>query len=293
MPRRHILLAGVIAMLVVMIFLLAGAWPVGQNGQLIIFRTPAFLAVVAAACVLMLAACLLRRRPMRQAAFILTHAGLVTIVAGAVASWLAGRQYDGIRLPVAPGHAISALHDQAGNTTDLGFALTVTNFIAAHYDPVYKLYRPLVAEPRTADDYTYVQTIDPRRPVTLSHTPAGPIAPDLLRSGETWLPSVFLTNHWVLQRQAPVPSRFEATLLLTRRDQTVPERLAVNHPLRANGWRVYLVSWGDSPLRYVELAFRRDPGRPWIIGGIWCVMAGVTWLCLAAPAKGEAAHEPS
>lgn len=275
--RDRLVIAGVVTLAALLLFLLAGAFPVGHDDQLVIFKTPAFLAAVALGALLMLLACFQRRPLLRQAAFVLTHAGLVLLLAGAVTGWMAGVRYDGIRLPVMHGHAIGKLRNPGGDPVDLGFALAVTNFTVDTYDPVYALFRPLVPQPTAPADYAFVRDVDPRVPASLARTPAGAIDAAQLRPDGRWLPELTLENGWLLQKRPDVPRWYEAAVLITRPDAAAESRvLAVNHPLTINGWRIFLVSYGLEPIASVELAFKREPGLPLVTGGIWCVIAGVT-----------------
>ena len=286
--RDRILTTGMVLTVMAILFLAAGAIPVQHGQQAVIFQTPAFLTVAILAGMLMLAACFQRRTPLRQAAFVLGHAGFVLLMTGALADWRGEKRFDGIRLPVAMGHAVGKLRDAAtGQPVDLGFTLAVTNFSAAFYDPVYSLLRPGTAHPATTGDYAFVRPVDPRVPSTLRHVPGRPLtATDLCPHGE-WLQELTLTNGWILRKQPAVPSWFEACVQITINGTTESRQLAVNHPLAINGWQVLLVSYGSEPMAYVELAFKQSPGHRLVATGIWCVIAGVAMLCLLPPARGS------
>lgn len=57
------------------------------------------------------------------------------------------------------------------------------------------------------------------------------------------------------------------------------DELAVNHPIRKNGWRIYLMSYSGD---YVNLMFRYDPGDYVVKTGIWITAAGTILSLLAA-----------
>lgn len=288
--RDRLLIAGTVAIFVAVAFLLAGAIPVDQGRQTVIFQTPAFLAVAAAGAALLLAACFLRRPLASQAAFILTHAGLALLLVGAFIDWRGEVRLDGIRLPVGMGHAVGKLRDAAGRSVDLGFTLELLDFSAAFYDPVYVLLRPDESAP---DGFAPVRKVDPRVPATLRRIPGGPLAMDALKSAGEWRSEVPLADGWILRKQPEVPRRYEAEIRTVCGADARRHVLAVNHPLRVNGWQVLLVSYGTDPMRYVELAFKRSPGLRLVVAGIWCVMAGVAGLCLVLPLLRKERHAGS
>jgi hypothetical protein len=288
--QNRLLSAGAVAMIVVILFLAAGAIPVHDGHQTVIFQTPAFLITAASGCLLMLAACFLRRAPLRQAAFALTHAGFVLLLVGAFVDWRGEQRIEGVRLPVGMGHAIGKLRADDGQAVDLGFTLEVVDFSVRFYDPVYSLFQP---DASSADGFRFVRKIDPRVPSTLRQVPGGALAIADLKENGHWVPELLLPTGWILRKQPEVPRWFEAGVQTTFDDLTRSWALAVNHPLVVNGWQVLLVSYGSDPLDYVELAFKRSPGHWLVFAGIWCVIAGVALLCFVLPLKRETDHAES
>ncbi len=285
--QNRLLIAGALATLALLLFLSAGAIPVDRGQQTIIFQTPAFLAAAAAGALLLLAACFLRRPPVRQAAFILTHAGLVFLMAGAFIDWRGEQRIAGVRLPIGMGHAIGKLRDAEGQTVDLGFTLEVMDFSVLFYDPVYSLFRPDAAAP---DGWAFDRKVDPRVPSTLREVPGGALDVADLQEDGHWVPELPLADGWLLRKQAEIPRWFEAGVRTTFDGVGRSAGLAVNHPVFVNGWQVLLVSYGSEPMAYVELAFKKSPGRRLVVVGIWCVIAGVTWLCLVLPLLRKERH---
>ena len=274
--QRRILAAGTVVMAVAILYLLAGAIPQDHGRQTAIFESPAFLAMAAAGGILLLAACFRRRPFPGQIAFMLTHAGLAILMAGAAIDWLDGQRIDGIRLPVGMGHAVGNLRDSDGQTVDLGFTLEVTDFSVAYYDPVYSLFRP---DPDAPDGRTFVQKVDPRVPATLRQIPGGGVAVEDLKAQDGWVRELSFGDGWILEKQPEVPRWYEASIRTAIDGVERFEGLAVNHPVVAKGWQVLLVSYGGEPMSYVELAFKRSPGRRLVVGGIWSTLVGVSLLC--------------
>lgn len=67
--------------------------------------------------------------------------------------------------------------------------------------------------------------------------------------------------------------------------------LSVNHTVRRNGWKIYLMSYGED---YVNLLFRRDPGEYVVKAGVAVLIAGTLLELLVGNAvrmKKEDEHE--
>lgn len=56
------------------------------------------------------------------------------------------------------------------------------------------------------------------------------------------------------------------------------DELSVNHTIRKNGWRIYLMSYSE---QYVNLMFRYDPGETLVKVGVWMTAAGTLLSLLA------------
>jgi hypothetical protein len=128
------LTAAIIVLGGIVLFLLAGAVPVQDGAQAVVFRTPAFMGLLAALAILLVAACLRRVRLPGRFAFVLTHLGIVVILAGALLGFLFGRRSD-FTVPVAGSHAVRALVDAEGRRIPLGFSLAVADFRVDYYEP--------------------------------------------------------------------------------------------------------------------------------------------------------------
>ncbi|MBE6709543.1 MAG: cytochrome c biogenesis protein ResB [Ruminococcaceae bacterium] len=81
------------------------------------------------------------------------------------------------------------------------------------------------------------------------------------------------------------------------------KELSVNHPVRKNGWKIYLMNHGkgftaDGIGEYVNLLFRRDPGEYVVKAGVIVLAAGTVLELLVGNAvrphkktKEESAHD--
>jgi hypothetical protein len=75
------------------------------------------------------------------------------------------------------------------------------------------------------------------------------------------------------------PKLFKAELTLKHGETTTQAELMVNHPVTANGWRIYLMSYELGARPAILVSVRHDPGRRAVITGIWFVIIGTALLC--------------
>lgn len=76
------------------------------------------------------------------------------------------------------------------------------------------------------------------------------------------------------------------------------KELSVNHPVRKNGWKIYLMNYGyaaDGIGEFVNLLFRRDPGEYVVRAGVIVLVAGTILELLVGnairPKKEDEDHE--
>jgi len=91
------------------------------------------------------------------------------------------------------------------------------------------------------------------------------------------LPSIPLGFRLSVRDFDPVPHA--ATLVIREDGVERAEVLRVNAPVSAGGWRLYLDAYSPGPPPRVDLQLRRDPGRRFVIAGIWMLLAGTPFLC--------------
>lgn len=270
-------------MIVIVCFLLAGAVPIDGGAQAVVFRTPAFIALMAVLAAALVVCSALRRPALRQIGFWLAHLGVAAILLGAFLGhlWETKAQF---RMPVGGERAVRYLGRDEAHRIDLEFGFTVKSLKVERYDPDYELYRPEVSmhdgEERT--EYVFVRIVRLPDAGEIDLGPAGKLDVAQLRSNGEWVVQSSLKNGWLLE-QRPVDKHYEVVLLIyeDEYDEEPDEAmLAVNHPVTHNGWRLYLMDYDDRPgQRNVTLLARRDPGRGVVIAGIWCTMIGVAAMC--------------
>jgi hypothetical protein len=279
---------GVLLLALLVLFMLAGALPAKGGGQTAVFRTPVFACLLVCLCGSLLL-CSWGRFRLRHTAFLLTHLGVILILAGAFAGFAFGRKTQ-FGAPIAESHAIRELPGPENTTFELPFSLAVNRFDVTFYPPVYHLYHPPASGTKDDDEATDLQYVYERD----LHTGTGAelqidkqtaIPEDALKDSQgNWTRQYVLPDGRLLQLAEPTPKYYEAVLTLDAGDDGVTTRkLAVNHPVSFHGWRFYLMSYDREARRYVVLSARRDPGRRAVIAGIWAVIAGIAWMCWRAP----------
>jgi hypothetical protein len=277
MIRFALILLGLLAL-----FMAAGGIPVADGTQTVVFRTPVFVVLTGAlGCVLILG-CARYGRGLKRLVFWPAHLGVVVILVGAGLGYLHGIRGD-LVVPVAGWHTTRHLPGPDGESgADLGFDLSVTDFRVDYYDPAYALFVPTNDRPRSAEDFALKATLSPGPDGSLRITGYGRVPKaDLWNiTAAEWVPRLRLSNGWILRRGRQTPREFTAALRIVRDGVETAETVRVNAPVNVGKWRIYLNSYGMHPRPYVQLLVRHDPGRRWVIVGIWMVIVGTALLCL-------------
>jgi hypothetical protein len=259
----------------------AGGIPVEGDAQLAVFRTPLFVALLGTVGALCVLACARHGRSWRRWPFWLAHLGAVVILLGAGL----GKAYSTggrLALPVSPEHRVNAVRsERQPGVVPLGFGLSVESFKVEHYPPVYRVYRKAVSKPGEEGSFEYEGELAVGDDDTLRSKELGVVGRDILWDAESgdWAEQRMAPDGRVLQRAGRTPRYFEAVLSVSQDGRTVKHVLAVNRPVTVNGWRILLESYGETQGLHVLLALRNDPGRGYVIWGIWMVILGVAGLC--------------
>lgn len=125
----------VILLMLLVLFMLAGVFPVHGGMQAVIFHTPVFLVILAGLAVALVACCSKRKGlTARQFAFYLAHLGTVVIFAGALTGYLKAKKSE-FALPISGHHEVRQLPGPDEKTSyDLDFGIAVTNFTVDFYE---------------------------------------------------------------------------------------------------------------------------------------------------------------
>ncbi len=179
--------------LLIVLFLLAGAIPLHGGLELAIFRTPVFwalLAILAVWCII--GCCRFKRfKSLRGIGFLLAHGGVALLLLGAAIGLFAGKKTQfAAYIGASPANELPA---PANTTYPLDFSLAVTDFKVDYYPPSYHYYAPPEKE---GDDFTLVKTLKPDMDGTIRLPKHGDIIPKEKLADEdgNWKPQVFLDN---------------------------------------------------------------------------------------------------
>jgi len=113
------------------LFLLAGALPCLGGDAELIFKSPVFIAILSMISILSLYCC---RNRIRQPAFLLPHIGVAVILAGALLTFIFGKNTE-FKVPVNPAVSFNNIPAPDGSQWNLGFSFSVTDFRTEYYDP--------------------------------------------------------------------------------------------------------------------------------------------------------------
>ena len=271
--------AAIILIVLLVLFLLAGALPAPGGQQAVVFKTPVFAGLLALLAGLTVFCVVRGGFGPRRIGYLLTHLGAVVLLAGAGISWLAS-QKDDFMLPVETGGALyREIPLRDGRVLSFPFGIACTKFKVEHYDPTYDLYKPVTRNEKQDFDKVSSHKFSARGELHLGKQ--GTLTRNDLcdaASGE-WQRQHVLPGGWILQQVSATPKMFEADLLFQAAGkEPVKQHLAVNQPVTMNDWRFYLMSYGDSNGLYVVLTGRRDAGRLPVVAGIWMLMLGTVLL---------------
>jgi hypothetical protein len=280
--QKKVTKATIIILFLMVLFLLAGVLPSKGGMQTAVFRTPVFIALAVGLCVFAFLCATTRRGSWaRRIPFLLSHVGVVILLAGAWGGFLWGIHGD-LVLPLTEQHRMECLRTDEGQNMPLGFQVAAKRFQADYYSPYYDVYRPGSQTSFAKDSYVFVRRVPVEGVEKIDLGEGGQVPIQELKSSgeESWLLLRYLTNGWML-RQAPRAAKlFEAELVFTDMGSTRTNGvLRVNHPLLHHGWFFYLKSFDEKARRYVIVSVRQDPSRGMVIVGIWMLILGTAWLC--------------
>ena len=98
-----------------------------------------------------------------------------------------------------------------------------------------------------------------------------------------------LDDNLALRVFSPAPRRFSADIEVTsRKGKRVEKTIAVNEPLKIDGWKVYLVDYDNERGRWSKIAvfeLVRDPWLPFVYIGIFMLLAGA--VCMLSLSGGR------
>lgn len=100
-----------------------------------------------------------------------------------------------------------------------------------------------------------------------------------------------LDEHTSLVMPEREPRRFASDVkLYTESGKKLTATIEVNHPLEAEGWKIYQSGYDESRGKWSEISIFelvRDPWLPVVYTGIWMLIAGALWMFITASTRKE------
>lgn len=221
---------------------------------------------------------------LKKVGFFLLHIGLVAVLAGSLLYFLVGIKIAGVypvnqyassadaRFTMMKSNLFKGDEYTANFTS---FNVGVTDFKVEYYDPVYDVYadggeRRVLSDVEATDgfydfgEYGVIAVAETTQHGAAETVPLGNDCYGVPRVTEKY---------------------FEASLVIYNREKGVntEEKLSINHPLRVNGWKIFLQQHGSG---VVQLVLKYDPGEYIVLVGMWMIVLG-TFLCCFVRRKGE------
>lgn len=214
------------------------------------------------------------------------HFGLVLFLVGCLVYAVTG-EYVLANVPVNESGAYSKVEGENGEIVDLGFSFTLSHFSIEYYEPVYDVYRvksdggveavrtDIEIEGASAGTYGYYDFGEYGGKVPVSE----------LMAGGAMREQVELSGDYVALLRMPV-KKYTASVILTQGNIEERREITVNHPIRKNGVKMYLMSYSEGGANGPEavILFKKDAGEFISLTGIVLTIAGVFVQCLVYPA---------
>jgi cytochrome c biogenesis protein ResB len=127
------MITGVLIFVLLVLFMLAGVFPVQGGMQVVIFQTPVFLIIAASLGISLFLCCRKRHFNLGTAGFQLTHLGVIVILAGALTALLTAKKSE-FAVPISANHQIGELPASENSSYKLDFTIAVTNFDVQFYN---------------------------------------------------------------------------------------------------------------------------------------------------------------
>lgn len=211
------------------------------------------------------------------------HFGLVLFLIGCLVYAVTG-EYVLAAVPVNENGAYNRVENENGEVIELGFGFTLYNFKIEYYEPVYDVYRvksdggveqvltDVEIEGATADSYGYYDF----------GKYGGKVQARDLIMGSSMQQQIDLVDGYVALLRMPV-KKYTAEVQLTQGNTVERKELTVNHPLRKNGVKIYLMSYNEA-MGSATILFKKDAGEFISLTGIVLTIAGAFMQCLIYPA---------
>lgn len=270
---------GIILLSLLVLLLLTAVLPVGGGlSAYAVYTSPMMIVLFALLSIASVRCCIKRKFSAKQSGFYFVHLGVVVILSGAFAGYVAGAK--GIlQLSLLPPQPEDRVMTATGESIEFGFEVTADDFEVRFYPPVYHLYRQIPPERMVPGEMPFEKVAEFKTDgeTVLMLEEFGPFEVSNLwnEARQEWVSRRMLDAGSFLNLASQTPSYFGVTLRVDGKELPV----SINHPASCKGWRFYLMSYDQINRSYVQLSARRDPGRNTVVTGIWMMLIGTFVLC--------------
>lgn len=269
---------GIVFMWLIILLLVAAVLPVaGDRSVEALYYSPVMillLALLAGSCVW---CCWRKRRGWRLAGFLLSHLGIVVVLAGGMLGFLFGMRTM-LRMPVNFEQRIDTLMIDAERREPLGFDIAARDFKVDFYPPTYMRWHPLPPDEIAPGDVPFRRGEEFETENVAEWDLGGGQSFEVSKLWNSfrseWIPQYSLPDGSILAIARQTPSFFGFTLVIFDEDERLEIPVEVNKPAMYGGWIFYLMSYDAHGRSYVDISVRRDPGRGLVIAGIWMIIVG-------------------
>ena len=260
----------------VVLLLLTAVLPAGHgHDATAVYYTPVFILLLALLSAVTLVSCWRRKANWKQLGFYLMHIGVVVILGGAFAGYVAGEKGN-LQLQLLRPEAVNALPGE--RPVPLGLEVGAKDFEVKFYPPMYEFYRQLHPDDVVPGQMPFEKVceydVTGKESLDLGDLGSIPVASLWDEARGEWTQRRMLDGGSLLHLASQTPSHYGVTLQIVDGDHEVELPISINHPAGYKKWRFYLMSYDQRSRSYVVLSARHDPGRDWVIAGIWATMIG-------------------
>ena len=232
----------------------------------------------------------------KKIGFYLLHIGLVAVLVGSMIYYMAGIKIQGAYPVNEQGSSASAYHQLVKANPTKGenyvanfssFRFGVTDFAVEYYEPVYDIYRVNeegVAEEQLATDIE----INSEGIYDFGEYGQKTVEDLVDDAGEYQVVNLTEDGSIVGNPRSSVKSYLgDVTIVNNETQESREDTISVNHPLRVNGWKIYLMSY-DETQNAAAFIFKYDPGEYIVTVGMVMIIVGSFIACFVRPRQAAA-----
>ncbi len=231
------------------------------------------IAIMFAICAV-LTVCLVQGKfSIKRIGFYLLHTGLIIMLAGGLIYFINGIKINGVypvnryALSSQAVHAMEKSNRIKGeeyiadfNSFDLG----VSDLKVEYYEPVYDIYR-------IGENGNFSERL--RTDIEINGEGYYDFGEYGLKKAENGENIQLDGNVYAVSRTSVKSYLGTLNIRNHKTGEKYTEEISINHPLRVNGWKIYLMAY-SAEQNSVTFTFKYDPAEYIILTGIWAVIIG-------------------